>query len=1125
MSLWQRYDAMLFDIDGVIMGTTSLHAAAWARVFEEFLLTCSRDDGRSFEPFAPDADYVRYIGGRAPHDAVAAFLGSRGIDLPRGYPDDPPDARTRCGLANRKSAVFAATLADHGVEVFPDAVALLDVLAYAGKQLAVISASEGCEALLERADLLDRFSVRVTGADGARRDPAGEPAPDALLKAADLLGVYAVDAIVFDDSVAGVRAGRAGGFGLVIGVDRRDAAAELAGNGADLVVRDLREVITMEGPAPARRMPRVRRPWETKRLFEAILLVPPAEGFGDAVLGEEVAAVLGRLREHHVDVAVTEPGEDPAPRLGRMVGAAEQRGVGPGLVLVTGWLRTLVPPAGAERASVVSVLPDPPPGPFPPSMRWTGGGAPTCLALLRQQAERRDAGLVPGVDLDPAWTVTVHGDDPRHRRAHQSLLTIADTRFGTRGVREEEGLGSLPRVLAVGVFDDTTTPSTLLQGPTWTGLHLLEPLDISRDRRTLDLRGGVLARELAAEPVPLRTLRFASLARPGCFAMRAEGAVDWLHTGHSLIPPVTDGTFVRTQLGHLSRAQTETGAGGLIAATTVQRERNARGRRVVERLAFYAADPDGRPAMDTASAGLAEADRLGFEALLAEHRTAWARRWDDALVCIDGDPDAQLAVRFSLFQLMANVPTDGEAAVGARGVSGASYRGHVFWDADVFALPFFAATCPPAARAMLEYRLRRLGPAYRAAAERHLRGVRFPWESARTGVDVTPRVDRPPQGPPIPITTGEHEEHIVADVAWAAWQYAAWTGDEQFLHGAGRPLLLDTARYWASRVKMDGAGRGHIDDVIGPDEYHEHVDDDVFTNVLARWNLRRAAALAEEITRHDRAVPDDDVRPADMTGGGGQPLDDAPRGDGVAPGEVDEWRRVADALVDNYDPDTGRYEQFHGYATLEPLVIRDLATTAPVAADLLFGRERIARSQIIKQPDVLMLHHLVPEETAPGSLGPNLTFYEPRCAHASSLSPAIHAALFARDGRPDEALDLFRIACRLDLDNLTGTTAAGLHLATFGGVWQALAFGFLGVRPLARALLVDPRIPRTWQRVQMRLRFHGARLDIQASPDAFRITSNAPADVVLTRRGAPVRVVPGEVRRWRRVGEAGWELA
>ena len=435
---------------------------------------------------------------------------------------------------------------------------------------------------------------------------------------------------------------------------------------------------------------------------------------------------------------------------------------------------------------------------------------------------------------------------------------------------------------------------------------------------------------------------------------------------------------------------------------------------------------------------------------------------------------------------MASVPTSGEAVVGPRGLSGPSYRGHVFWDADVFTLPFLAATCPPAARAMLEYRIRRLEPARKEAAQRGYRGARFPWESARTGVDVTPTEDRPLYGPVIPILTGEHEEHIVADVAWAALQYADWTGDDTLLNGPGRPLVLDTARYWASRVRLDSSG-GHIDDVIGPDEYHERVDDNVFTNVMARWNLRRAAELAEA-------------------------------GGDVSPDEIAQWRHVADRLVDNYDPHTGLYEQFDGYYALEPLMISDVAET-PVAADLLFGRPRISGSQVIKQPDVLMLHHLVPEETAPGSLRPNLEFYEPRCAHGSSLSPAIHAALLARDGRPDEALRLFRMACRLDLDNLTGTTAWGLHLATFGGVWQALVFGFAGIRPQRSGLVIDPHIPTGWDLLRLRLQHHGRKLEVRASPTTLQVTSDAPIDVTVP--GAETAEITPGGQRWTRTTD-GW---
>jgi trehalose/maltose hydrolase-like predicted phosphorylase len=236
---------------------------------------------------------------------------------------------------------------------------------------------------------------------------------------------------------------------------------------------------------------------------------------------------------------------------------------------------------------------------------------------------------------------------------------------------------------------------------------------------------------------------------------------------------------------------------------------------------------------------------------------------------------------------------------------------------------------------------------------------------------------------------------------------------------------------------------------------------------MARWNLRAAAELA------------------------------------TAPDEARTWRGLAESLVDGYRPGTGLYEQFAGYFDLQPLVVADLAQ-APVAADVLFGRERIAATQIIKQPDVLMLHHLVPDEVAPGSLAPNLDFYGPRTAHGSSLSPAISAALLARAGRPDEALRMLRIALRIDLDDLTGTTAAGLHLAAMGGAWQAVLFGFAGVRVRDGVLHVDPVLPTSWSDLGVRFRCLGRRVRLRISADDVRIDVDAPLRVVVRGRGEVV---------------------
>jgi trehalose/maltose hydrolase-like predicted phosphorylase len=227
------------------------------------------------------------------------------------------------------------------------------------------------------------------------------------------------------------------------------------------------------------------------------------------------------------------------------------------------------------------------------------------------------------------------------------------------------------------------------------------------------------------------------------------------------------------------------------------------------------------------------------------------------------------------------------------------------------------------------------------------------------------------------------------------------------------------------------------------------------------------------------------------------------------------WLELAAALVDGYDPKTQLYEQFAGFNRLEPLVIADLVPHRPIAGDLLLGPERTLGAQVLKQADVLMLHHLVPEEVAPGSLEPNLAFYEPRTAHGSSLSPAIHAGLFARAGRFGPALEALRLACRIDVDDLTGTTAGGVHLATMGGVWQALVFGFAGARASATGLVFDPHLPEAWDSLEVRLQFHGYPVRARIGHDSIAIDAD-PA--------VPVSVRGGLGRRFER-HEQGWKEA
>jgi len=197
-----------------------------------------------------------------------------------------------------------------------------------------------------------------------------------------------------------------------------------------------------------------------------------------------------------------------------------------------------------------------------------------------------------------------------------------------------------------------------------------------------------------------------------------------------------------------------------------------------------------------------------------------------------------------------------------------------------------------------------------------------------------------------------------------------------------------------------------------------------------------------------------------------------------------------------------------------------VAPSRPIAADLLLGAERTSGAQVIKQADVLMLHHQLPHQVVDGSLEANLRFYERRTAHGSSLSPPIHASLLARDRQLEKAVDVLRTAAFLDLDDLTGSTSSGLHLATMGGVWQALAFGFVGIRARAGALHVDPRLPPTWSALEIRVRFRGARVRVRVDHEGIIVTTDRPVTMVVG--GSTFDVEPGSLELRHRGSE--WEV-
>jgi kojibiose phosphorylase len=788
---------------------------------------------------------------------------------------------------------------------------------------------------------------------------------------------------------------------------------------------------------------------------------------------EALASRLRRLLVMGVDVVVLVAG--PPDAVARALASCPD---GPGrLMVLDGSDRPAEPVAWARR-------------------RLLGGSGPDD-AVVTAVTSDLDALVsaaegMPHEGTDASWALVVEGLDTRRERDIESWMAVGNGRTGTRGSLEEGGPASFPALYVAGVFGrapgDELGPQ-LLRGPEWPRLRPragdedVRPDPAADDnRRVLDMREGTVLRSWRRRPPgdgwTFRSARFASLADRALLGLEAEAGRDSTPVDLSGDVPVpddqdavkaaetateSDRTFV-TLKGHDGRE-----AAYAIATSE-------RGGRIERLVAVARAGLDG-----SADAALTAAQVQGLRRLRGRHRREWRDRWADADVVVTGDADAQRALRFSLYHLIsAGDPESDVASIGARAMTGPGYRGHVFWDTDVFVLPFFVWTHPPTARALLAYRYRTL-PAARAKAESMgYRGALFAWESADAGDDVTPAYADLRDGTRLRVLTGLQEHHISADVAWAAWHYWQATADADFLTNIGAEIILETARFWASRVTPGQDGRYHVKEVIGPDEYHEGVDDNAYTNVMARWNLHTAVELCVLLPTLDPVSWQGLVGRIDLTAA-----------------ETRQWGEVAAGLVDGFDPATGLYEQFAGFFKYDDVRAVDLDVPRPFTAEIVLGIEQLRHTQMVKQADVLMLAQLLPDHVSAEVARANYDYYEPRTCHGSSLSPAVHAAVAARVGALDDAKSYFDMAASIDLADGMGNAALGVHVATMGGLWQAAVFGFGGVRSDGDALRIDPRLPPSWDALAFPVRWRGTRVRLEVTSGAVHLDVDAPTAVAL----------------------------
>ncbi|HPH96657.1 MAG TPA: glycoside hydrolase family 65 protein [Anaerolineaceae bacterium] len=703
-------------------------------------------------------------------------------------------------------------------------------------------------------------------------------------------------------------------------------------------------------------------------------------------------------------------------------------------------------------------------------------------------------------------------------RHAETIFTIGNGYLSTRGVFEEGLAGEERTTFLHGVFDAAPVVFTeLANAPDWLDLQLwlngerfnLGEGDLLAYERHLDMQNALLTRRLTWRSpngltCELLFERFASLAQPhqlfqrvqvkplnGAVTLQAQASLSseadnnglkhWHHlkqhagSEQAWLLCRTRESGVELAAGFNLMVEAKTAV--KIAGWNVQGRptlavdcQAAAGETVtIEKQAVIYTNRDTADPLQSMLKTLASPARWA-EAWPA-HQAAWQAEWLRSDVMIEGDAEAQLAVRFSLYHLLIAAPRqDDRVSIGAKTLSGLGYRGHVFWDTETFMLPFFTYNRPEVARNLLSYRWHTLPGARRKAARNGYQGAQFAWESAATGDEVTPtwvphfadstRLVR--------IWTGDIEIHISADVAYAVLQYWRATGDDVFMLDRGAEIVLETAAFWASRVEwVEDLKRYEISDIIGPDEYHDHVDNNAYTNYLVRWHLQQAIGLVDWLAEH---APE---RLKEL----GQNLD-------LSSAALAGWQKAADLIYCPFDPQTGIIEQFDGFFERQEV---DLAALEPrdISVQALFGIDETCATQVLKQPDVLMLLYMLPDLLGPEVLRANYNYYTPRTDHTfgSSLGPSIQAVMACQMGDVAEAYDHFMRAARADLRDVRGNAGDGIHGASAGGLWQAVVFGFAGLRLTEAGPQVSPRLPAGWKRVAFTINWRGQELKFEVMPN------------------------------------------
>lgn len=511
---------------------------------------------------------------------------------------------------------------------------------------------------------------------------------------------------------------------------------------------------------------------------------------------------------------------------------------------------------------------------------------------------------------------------------------------------------------------------------------------------------------------------------------------------------------------------------------------------------------------DPRATALADAETaldFGFDALFAAHQAEWERIWAVSDIAIEGNIEVQTLVRFNLYQATIATPAHAKLPIGARGLSCQVYQGAAFWDQETFNLPMYLYTRPEVARNLLEYRYDTLPGARQKARKLGYYGAFYAWTSGKTGAELFPDYFF------TDVLTGRKlhnhfnswQIHISPDIVYALWLYYEASNDWNFILGYGAEIAFEVAQFLVARshFKMDKQ-RYELIRMLGPDEYHENVDNDAYTNYMAQFALEKATYIFYRMAAE-------------------QPhrLDALLGRIGVGRDVVAAWVDMATRIyLPQPDPETSLIEQCDEFFKLEDITPAALRERLVHPEEYWGWPNGIAvEAQVLKQADVLQLFALLEDKFSTQVMRANYDYYEPRTEHGSSLSPSVHAMVASWVGYPDEAYRYFMEAATIDLYNASkkvmsgGSFLGGIHTAAAGAVWQMIVKGFAGFKLVAGVMHFRPALPRSWQAVTFKLVVWGNWLTVRMAVDGLTLSAAADNSVALKVRvdGREIEVIPG----------------